>query len=130
MVPIASEPLRNYVRRPIMARQFKPVRFFATMAVAAFVVCGVTAFYTHRAAHGRTAEERAAYAIGERVGEQAPRDTKLPTAAELNMMAQKHFKQGGTGNQLRNPSRAGNRQAWDLAFENGYADGFKKTHSH
>jgi flagellar biosynthesis/type III secretory pathway protein FliH len=102
-----------------MARQFKPVRFFAMMAVAAFVVCGVTAFYTHRAEHGRTAEERAAYAIGERVGEQAPRDTKLPTAAELNMMAQKYFKQEGTGNQ----------QAWDLAFENGYTEGFKKTHS-
>ena len=114
--------------RPIMARQFKPVRFFVMMAVAAFVVCGVTAFYTHRAAHGRTAEERAAYAIGERFGEQAPRDTKLPTAAELNMMAQKHFKQEGTGNQLRPPSRAGELQAWDLAFENGYTDGFKKTH--
>ena len=51
--------------RPAMARQFKPVRFFVMMAVAAFVVCGVMAFYTHRAAHGRTAEERAAYAIGE-----------------------------------------------------------------
>jgi hypothetical protein len=113
-----------------MARQFKPVRFFVMMAVTAFVVCGVTAFYTHRAAHGRTAEERAAYAIGKRAGEQAPRDTKLPTAAELNMMAQKHFKQQGTGNQLRNPSRAGELQAWDLAFENGYTDGFKKTHSH
>ena len=37
-----------------MARQFKPVRFFVMMAVAAFVVCGVTAFYTHRAAHSRT----------------------------------------------------------------------------
>ena len=59
-----------------MARQFKPVRFFVMMSVAAFAVCGVTAFYTHRAAHGRTAEERAAYAIGERAGEQAPRDTK------------------------------------------------------
>jgi len=45
-------------------------------------------------------------------------------------MAQKHFKQGGTGNQLRNPSLAGNRQAWDLAFENGDTGGFKKTHSH
>jgi hypothetical protein len=42
-----------------MARQFKPARFFVMMAAAAFVVCGVTAFYTHRAAHGRTAEERA-----------------------------------------------------------------------
>jgi len=112
-----------------MARQFKPVRFFVMMGTAAFIVCGVTAFYTHRAAHGRTAEERAAYAIGEIAGEQAPRDAKLPTAAELNMMAQKHFKQQGTGNQLRNPSRAGELQAWDLAFENGYTDGFKKTHS-
>src|SRR6266536_2490681 len=108
----------DYLAR-LMPREFKPVRFFVLMGVAAFVVCGVTAFYTHRAAHGRTAEERAASEIGEKAGEQAPRDTKLPTAAELNMMAQKHFKQEGTGNQ----------QAWDLAFENGYTDGFKKTHS-
>jgi hypothetical protein len=86
--------------------------------VTAFIVCGVTAFYTHRAEHGRTVEERAAYAIGERAGEQARGDGKLPTAADLNMMAQKYFKQQGTGNQ----------QAWDLAFENGYSDGFKKTH--
>ena len=104
--------------RPAMARQFKPVRFFVMMAVAAFVVCGVMAFYTHRAAHGRTAEERAAYAIGEKAGEQALRDTKLPTAAELNMMAQKHFEQQGSGN----------KQNWDFAFENGYEDGFRKTH--
>jgi len=101
-----------------MARQFKPLRFFVMIRAAAFIVCGVTAFYTHRAAHGRTAEERPAYAIGERVGEQAPRDAKLSTAAELNMMAQKYFKQQGTGNQ----------QNWDFAFENGYSDGFKKTH--
>ena len=112
-----------------MARQFKPVRFFVMMAVATFIVCGVTAFYTHRAAHGRTAEERAAYAIGERAGEQALHDGKLPTAAGLNMMARKHFEHEGTGNQLRNPSRAGELQAWELAFENGYTDGFKKTHS-
>ena len=102
-----------------MARQFKPVRFFVMMGTAAFIVCGDAAFYTHRAEHGRTAEERAAYAIGERAGEQAPCDAKLPTAAELNMMAQKYFKQHGTGNQ----------QNWDLGFENGYSDGFKKTHS-
>jgi hypothetical protein len=44
-----------------MARQFRPVRFFMMMAGAAFVVCGVTAFYTHRAAHGRTAEEDLEY---------------------------------------------------------------------
>ena len=82
-----------------MAREFKPVRFFVMMAVAAFIVCGVTAFYTHRAEHGRTAEERQAYWIGEKAGEQAPRDAKLPTPAALNMMAQKYFEQQGSGNQ-------------------------------
>jgi hypothetical protein len=35
-----------------MAREFKPVRFFVMMAVAAFIVYGVTAFYTKRAEHG------------------------------------------------------------------------------
>jgi hypothetical protein len=102
----------------IMARQFKPVRFLVMMAVAAFVVCGVTAFYTHRAAHGRTSDERAAYAIGEKAGEAAPAGAKLPTDADLNMMAQRYFKQQGPGEQ----------QSWDLAFENGYTNGFKKTH--
>ena len=101
-----------------MAREFKPVRFFVMMAVAAFLVCGVTAFYTHRAAHGRTAEERAAYAIGLKVGEQAPPGATLPTAADLNMMAQKYFKQQGSGNP----------QTWDQGFENGYTNGFNKTH--
>jgi hypothetical protein len=89
------------------------------MALLAFVVCGVTAFYTHRAAHGRTSEERAAYAIGEKAGEETPMGATLPTAAELNMMAQQSFKRQGSGE----------KQSWDLAFENGYADGFKKTHS-
>ena len=88
------------------------------MALLAFVVCGVTAFYTHRAAHGRTNEERAAYAIGEKAGEEAPMGATLPTAAELNMMAQQAFKRQGSEEQ----------QSWDLAFENGYTDGFKKTH--
>jgi hypothetical protein len=102
-----------------MARQFKPVRFFVLMALLAFVVCGVTAFYTHRAAHGRTSDERAAHAIGEKAGEEAPMGATLPNAAALNMMAQQSFKRQGSGEQ----------QSWDLAFENGYADGFKKTHS-
>jgi hypothetical protein len=101
-----------------MAREFKSMRFFVMMAVATFVVCGATAFYAHRAAHGRTAEERAAYAIGMKVGEQAPSDANLPTDAGLNMMAQRYFKRQGSGD----------KQNWDLAFENGYADGFKKTH--
>jgi hypothetical protein len=80
-----------------MAREFKPVRFFVMMALAAFVVCGVTAFYTHRAAHGRTAEERSAYAIGLKAGEQAPADAILPADAKVNIMAQKYFKQQGSG---------------------------------
>jgi hypothetical protein len=100
-----------------MARQFKPVRFFVLMAVAAFIVSGVTAFYTRRAEHGRTSEERSAYAVGERAGEKAAADGgKLPTAAALNMMAQEYFKKEGSGEQM----------AWDLAFEHGYEDGFKK----
>jgi hypothetical protein len=101
-----------------MAREFKPVRFFVMMALAAFVVCGVTSFYAHRAAHGRTPEERAAYAIGLKMGEQAPPKAMLPTAADLNTMAQKYFKQQGSGNQ----------QTWDQGFENRYTDGFNKTH--
>ena len=84
------------------------------MVAAAFVVCAVTMFYTHRATYGRTAPERAAYAIGEKAGA----DAKLPTDADLNMMAQKYFKQ----------QRPGEQQSWDLAFANGYTNGFKKTH--
>lgn len=99
-----------------MPREFKPVRFFVMMAITAFIVCGVTAFYTQRAAHGRTPEERQAYAIGKQVGEQAPRNAKLPTAAELNIMAEKHFERQGSGDK-------GN---WNLAFEHGYEDGFRK----
>ena len=89
------------------------------MAVAAFVVCGMTAFYTKRTEHGRTAEERQAYWTGEKAGEQAPRDAKLPTPAELNMMAQKQFEQHDSGN----------KSDWDLSFEHGYEDGFNKSHS-
>jgi hypothetical protein len=37
--------------------------------------------------------------------------------AELTMMAQ-NLQQG-----------SGDKQDWDLAFEHGYEDGFKKTHS-
>ena len=101
-----------------MARQFKPVRFFVLMGLLAFFVCGVTSFYTHRAAHGRTPEERAAYAIGMKAGEEAAPDAQLPTAASLNMLAQSHFKREGAGDQ-------GN---WNLAFENGYTDGYNKRH--
>ena len=101
-----------------MPTQFKPVRFFVLMALAAFIVCGAVAFFTERAAHGRTAAERTAYALGEKAGEAAAQEAKLPNAADLNMMAQARFTQDGTGEQ----------QSWDLAYENGYENGFKKTH--
>jgi len=111
-----------------MAREFKPVRFFVLMGLAAFVVCGVTAFYTHRAAHGRTVEERAAYETGEKAGEQTPRDAKLPTDAELNMMAQRYFQQQGSNELLGSSSKEVELQVWKQAFEKGYTNGFKKTH--
>src|SRR5438132_10782653 len=111
-----------------MATGFKPVRFTVLIGLAGIVVCGVAVFFTHRAAHGRTAEERAAYEIGEKAAEQAPRDAKLPTDAELNMTAQKYFEQQGSGEQLPNSSGAGGPQAWKQAFEKGYREGVKKTH--
>src|SRR5438093_10227173 len=111
-----------------MARKLKPVRFFVLMGLAALILCSAAVFCTHRGSHGRTAEERAAYEIGEKAGEQAPRDAKLPTDAELNVIAEKYFEQQGSGDELRNPSPAGGLQARKQAFEKGYTDGFKKTH--
>jgi hypothetical protein len=111
-----------------MARKFKPVRSFVLLGLAAFVVCSVAVFCTHRGSHGRTTEERAAYEIGVKAGEKAPRDAKLPTDDELNMMAQKYFEQQGSGDQLQNPPPAGGLEARKHAFEEGYRDGFKKVH--
>jgi hypothetical protein len=111
-----------------MARQFKPVRFTVLIGLAAFIVCGVAVFYSHRTAHGTTAEERAAYELGEKAGEQAPRGATLPTEADLNMTAQKYFEQQGPAEQLQNPSRAADLQAFKQAFKKGYTAGFKKTH--
>jgi len=109
-----------------MAIKLKPARLSVLIGLAALVVCGVAVFCTHRGSHGRTAEERAAYEIGEKAGEQAPRDAKLPTDDELNMMAQKHFE--GSGDQLQNPPPPGGLEARKWAFEQGYRDGFKKVH--
>jgi hypothetical protein len=111
-----------------MARKFKPVRSFVLLGLAAFVVCSVAVFCTHRGSHGRTVEERAAYETGEKAGEQAPRDAKLPTDDDLNMMAQKYFEQQGSGDELQNPPAAGGLEARKQAFEKGYTEGFKKTH--
>jgi hypothetical protein len=110
-----------------MANKFKPVRFLVLLGLAAFVVCSVAVFYTHRGAHGTTAEERAAYELGEKAGEQAPRGATLPTEAELNMTAQKYFEQQGPAEQLQNPSRSADLQAFRQAFKKGYTAGFKKT---
>jgi len=96
----------------------RPILFIVLVIILVTLTCGVVSFYTHRAEHGRTGDERAAYAYGEKMGEQAPSDAKMPFPAEVNMMAQRQFKLQGSGNQ----------QDWDVAFENGYEAGFKKTH--
>jgi hypothetical protein len=116
------------VQLKAMTTQFGPVRLSVLLGVAALIVCGVAVFHTHRTAHGTTAEEQAAYEIGEKAGEEAPRDATLPTETELEMMAQKCFEQEGSSEQLRNPARAGGPQACKQAFEKGYTAGFKKTH--
>jgi len=112
----------------VMTGQFKPVRLTVLIGVAAIVVCGVAVLCTHRTAHGTTAEARAAYESGEKAGEKAPRGATLPTEAEVNIVAQKYFKQEGPAEQLQNPSRAADLQAFKQAFEKGYTAGFKKTH--
>src|SRR6478672_3101163 len=108
-----------------MARQFKLI---VLMGLAAFIVCGVAVFYTHRAAHGTTAEEQAAHESGEKAEKEAPQGATLPTEAELNMTAQKYFEQQSPAEQLQNPSRAADLHAFKQAFEKGYTTGFKKTH--
>ena len=102
-----------------MARQFKPVRFFVLMALLAFIVCGVTAFYTQRAAHGRTPEERVAYSLGEQAGSEAAPNEKLPAAWEMNEIAEQF---------LKKETKKKEPMAWKSAFEKGYTDGFEKTH--
>jgi len=112
----------------VMTGRFKPVRFSVLIGLAAILACGVAVLYTHRTAHGTTAEERAAYESGEKAGEKASPGATLPTEAEVNMMAQKYFKQEGPTEQLQNPSRAADLQAFKKAFREGYTAGFKKTH--
>ena len=111
-----------------MPTQFKPVRLTVLIGIAAFIVCGVGVFYTHRTAHGTTAEERAVYESGEKAGEKAPSGATLPTESELNVMVQKYFEQQGPAEQLQNPSRAADLQAFKQALKKGYTAGFKKTH--
>lgn len=111
-----------------MTRRFKLMRFCILAGVAGIIVCGAAVFYSHRTAHGTTAEERAVYEIGEKAGKDAPRGALLPTEAELNMTAQKYFEQQGPPEQLQNPSREADLQAFKQVFVKGYTTGFKKTH--
>jgi hypothetical protein len=112
-----------------MTTRFKLMRFMLLTGVAAIVLCGVGVFYSHRTAgHGTTVEERTVYDIGEKAGEKALRGAMLPTEAELNTAAQKYFEQQGPPEQLQNPSRENDLQAFKHAFEKGYTAGFKKTH--
>ena len=106
----------------------RQMRLLVLMGLAGIIVCGVAVFYTHRTAHGTTAEERAAYESGEKAGEQAPRGATLPAEGELNITAQKYFEQQGPVEQLQNPTRAGTLEACKRAFKNGYTAGFKRTH--
>ncbi len=103
-----------------MARTYKPVRFFVLMALVAFFTCGAVAFFTQRAAHGRTPEERAGYATGLREGAEAAPGGKLPYASELNEMSEGILKKEGKKNEP---------MVWKTAFAHGYEDGFKETHS-
>jgi hypothetical protein len=111
-----------------MIGQFKPVRFTVLIGLAAIIVCGVAVFCSHRTAHGTTAEERAAYESGEKAGEKAPSGGTVPTESELNVMVEKYFQQQGPPEQLQNPSRATDLEAFKQAFKRGYTAGFKKTH--
>jgi hypothetical protein len=111
-----------------MLRPLKPVRLTVLIGIAVFIVCGVAVFYSHRTAHGTTAEVRAAYESGEKAGKEAPPGATLPTEIELNMMVQKYFEQQGPAEQLQNPSRAADLEAFKQAFKKGYTAGFKKTH--
>jgi hypothetical protein len=95
-------------------------------AVAAFLVCGVTAFYTHRAEHGRTSDERSAYFLGESAGAEAAKAglRTLPNAMALNEMAQEKLDRVM---KIEQPEAW--KQAWKQAFENGYEAAFNQTHS-
>ena len=106
----------------------KQMRWFVLIGLAGMIVCGAAVFYTHRTAHGTTAEERAAYESGEKAGREAPRGATLPTESDLDMTAQKYFEEQGPVEQLRNPTRAGTLEACKQAFRKGYTAGFKKMH--
>ncbi len=98
---------------------FKPLRFFVLMALLTFVGFGIVAFFTQRAAHGHSADERSAYSLGERAGGEAPATARLPYPSDMNGMAQKAY------DELNLKAEP---MAWKTAYGHGYEEGFKKTH--
>jgi len=101
-----------------MARQFKPVRFFVMMAIAAFIVWRNGVLHSSRGSRPN----------GRRTGGLCHRREswrasvarhKVTDGRRIEYDGSEAFQAGGHRHQ----------QAWDLAFENGYTDGFKKTHS-
>jgi len=103
-----------------MAKGFKPIRFFVMFALLAFITCGIVGFCTHRAAHGHTPEERAAFDEGVKFGVQAAPGSELPSMAGMNEMAEKI---------LSMETRKDDPMAWKTAFENGYQAGYARNHS-
>ena len=71
------------------------------MAIVAFIVSGGTAFYTHRAEHGRTPEERQAYWIDEKAGEQASTRRKIADAGGIEHDGPEVFRAAGIGKPIR-----------------------------
>ena len=106
----------------------RQMRWVVLAGLAGIIVCGIAVLYTHRTAHGTTAEERAAYESGEKAGREAPAGAMSPTESELNTTAQKYFEQQGSAEQFQNPARAETLDACKRAFKKGYTAGFTKTH--
>lgn len=108
-----------------MSKQFKPVRFFVIMGVLAFVVCGAVAFFTARAATGRSPDERAGYAVGMAAAKAEPASAPEPRPFALHNMADAAFaKQSGakTGERAQV-----NAMMWKAGFQHGYEEGRKKS---
>lgn len=77
------------------------------------------AFATHRAAHGHTPAERAAYEFGAKAGGEAPEGARLPYASDMNEMAQRAYNKEGA---------KAEPMTWKSAYGHGYEEGFRKSH--
>ncbi len=96
------------------------MRFFVAMAVLAFVVCGAVAFFTARAATGRSPDERAGYAVGMDAAKAEPAGAPELRPFALHNLAEAAFTKQGDAN-----ARV-NAMAWKDGFQHGYEAGRKK----